>query len=318
MLFGSKSLRSEFVEDIQVFCAKENLQPIFAGVLSSVAKGLQTEESDIDARALYVHKENSHKIYMPTEYEEKELRKRFYPEQVKTYDYIGLWEYSSYFQFLATPSFSGDFSVGLYHNVPSLLYTPYSWDPYGIVQKIDPFVRDCYNPLYMTQSCMNEFFRFYHGNVVDFFHKKKEKANFDANSTSLPTAYYFKAIYEMIAIDWMLEHNTFHPWYFKTLLPVVKKEVADEILALIAWNQERRHAIFQENQGKDRVELLEHLLCEKNPLITEYFQTVQDKLEKRRDIRDFKQKSQVQENVNYIHEIIDYSIHHEIQINETV
>lgn len=316
MLFGPKSLQNKFVSDMETFCETENLKPIFASVLSSVGKGMQTYGSDYDARGLYVDLRHPEQKFRPELHEEKELRKRFYPKTEQTYEWIGLWEYTSFFQFLATPSFQGDFSIGLYRNVPSSLFSPYAWDPYGIVQKIESFVRDCYNPNYMTQACMKDFYRYYHGDVKDFFHQEKVHTNFNQNSTCLPSSFYLKSIYEMLALDWMMEYNTFHPWYFKSMLPVLPSAVKDEILGVIDVAQRKKEELLKEKSDLKNIEMTDSVLIEKSPLITQYFKEVEERLAKRDDIQNFKPKQNLQENVDYIHYLIHYSVFQEIQIQD--
>lgn len=316
MLFGPESLQQGFVDDMKGFCAKEEVQPVFASILSSVAIGFQNQASDLDARGLYMNLENSRTRYAPMEHDEKCLRKRFYPECEKSYDWIGMWEYTSFFQFLATPSFCNDFSVGLYRNVPSSLYSPYVWDPHGIVQKIDPLVRACYNPKYMVQACFQDFQRYYYGVKKDYFHKPTEERAFDPSDDMIPTGYYLKAIYEVVALDWMLEHNTFHPWYFKTLTPVLSNAVKDEILSLVHYATEKRHTLLQTNKTMTGLDMLYFVQVKKNPIISEYIQSVEDKMNARDDIANFKSKETVQETVDHILDIIEYSIHDEIQIQD--
>lgn len=310
MLFGPKSLRDEFVRDIEIFSEKEEIIPIFATVLSSIACGTQTKGSDYDARGLYIEKDST-KRYDPRLCKESELRKRFYPEEEKLYDWIGMWEYSSFFQFLATPSFQGDFSEGLYRNVPLTLYSPYTWDPYGIIQKIDPFVRECYNPLYMTKSCLKEFYRFYHGKAIDYFHKEEMKPKFSPDDSRIPTSYYLKAIHEMLCIDWMMEYNSFHPWYFKSMLPVLPREVSEEIQRIIEVSKHQKDQRMEKGEFSKNIDIALEVVVEKSPIITAFFDGVLKKLEKRDDIQNFKAKESIQETVDYIQYLIEYSVFHE-------
>lgn len=312
MLYGSKEVKEAFLTDMQDYCDAEGIIPVFASVVGSVSKGLQSQKSDYDTRVLYLEPTKFNKIYIPKEHEEKVLRRRVYPAQEKTHEWIPFWELTSFFQFLSCPSFKDDFSLGLYRIVPWTLFSPYSWDPYGIVQKITPLVNNLYHPHFMITACYHQFKNYYHIDLKDFYNGERILEHHNWSENQMPCKLYIRAIYEIVAIHWMLEHNTFHPIYFPSMFSVVSEDVLEEIKKLLNRFQDSMNQEIENDSTRSNFDLLNQVIVEKSPVIEHYIKEIEKRCEAYCTIKEkqLDHSGTIQE----IYDIISYSMENERSI----
>lgn len=308
-------MKTEFMTDMNRYSEQENIKPIFASLVGSTSKGIQGLSSDYDTRVLYLEPSGFDKIYIPKEQDEMVLRKRCYPETEMTHEWIPFWELTSFFQFLDCPSFKDDFSVGLYRIVPWTLYSPYTWDPYGIQQKIDHVVRSLYNPLYMTQACITKFENYYSNEFKDYFHKDSLDFKYDETSEMIPVKLYIRALYEIVSIDWMLKYNTFHPVYFKSMgsiIPADVLKILNKFMADLAVSLEH---VTKSEKNITNIELITQIAVKKEAVWEDYFTEVQNKLKQRDDIQNFQNNPYRQDKIQEIYDLIHHSMYHEGKIH---
>lgn len=201
MLYGDINIQKDVLQHAQKYADALGVKLIFGAMVGSISKGIQYPDSDYDTRFLYLRKDFPDKICIPSEMEEKELVKRFYPEG-KVFEWIPLWEATSFLQFLHYPSFKNDFSVGLYNIVGWTFQSPYLWDPYGIRNRIMPFVNQIFRTDYEIE---------YHKNIIT-----KYKENLEADD--IVTKYYLYAVHATATIEWCAEYRTQPPIDLRTLL----------------------------------------------------------------------------------------------------
>lgn len=309
MLFIQDEIRTEFLADMQAYCKESQLTPVFASVVGSVSKGLQSPTSDYDTRVLYLEPTKLDKIYLPREHEERALRRRVYPAQEKTYEWIPFWELTSFFQLLSCPSFKDVYSLGLYRIVPWTLFSPYSWDPYGIVQKITPLVNNLYHPHFMITACYNQFKNYYHVDLKDFYSGEKILVHHNWSQHQMPFKIYIHAIYEIVAIHWMLEYNTFHPTYFRSMFSVLSESVLEEIEKLLNRFQVTMNQEIENDSSLSNFELLNHLLVEKSPIIENYIKEIEKRCEVYCTVKETQLDNS--DKIQEIYDIISYSMEHE-------
>ena len=201
MLFGTLELQKEVLGQAQRYAEKENIKLIFGAMVGSISKGLQYADSDYDTRFLYLRNDFPEKICVPCEMEEKELVKRYYPEN-KVYEWIPFWEATSFLQFLVNPGFKDDFSVGLYNIVGWTFLSPYIWDPYGLQSKLMPLMNQIFCPEYEIA---------YHKRVLD-----KYIAEFGRDAVI--TKSYLYSVHAAATIEWSMIFNQQPPVHLQTLL----------------------------------------------------------------------------------------------------
>ncbi|MGN0739632.1 MAG: hypothetical protein ACI4LX_05615 [Treponema sp.] len=207
MIYGTASVQKELVNTAKYFAEKNNLLLIFGATIGSVSKGINLPDSDYDARFLYLEKDNLGKIYLPWNTPEGKLHFKFCLENGRDKqnaildDCLPFWEATSFFQFLKKPSFTEQISLGLYNTFAWTLLSPYTWDPYGLQQKLLPLINKAFNARWQFE---------WHKTCVTEFVIKSE--------TVISWKEYFKAIYSALALSYISENKHFSPVYLPTLI----------------------------------------------------------------------------------------------------
>lgn len=215
MLFGSEEFQKRFLQDAIQFADENNYILLYGALVGGISKGLQYEDSDYDTRFLYVNRDNPKKIYIPFHEKEADLKHRVYFDNLP-YEFIPLWEFTSFIQFLHTPAFDGKESCGLYNIVGWTMQSPYTWDPYGIQMKIVPIM----NSVFRKEKFIP-------------YHVEQIKEYFTLNDRIIIKDYLY-AIYAALCIKWAMERETFPMVYMRSLTAVIapsslKNKVLDMI-----------------------------------------------------------------------------------------
>lgn len=201
MLYGDIKLQKEVIQEVEQYAKREGIKPIFGAMVGSISRGLQYPDSDYDTRFLYLRDDFPNKICIPSQMKEEELVKRYYPKD-RVYEWIPFWEATSFFQFLTTPSFLNDFSVGLYNIVGWTMLSPYVWDPYGLQSRLMPLIHKMFHPEYEIA---------YHKGVL-------EKYCGEWGAESVIVKSYLYSVHAAATIEWSLKYNEQPPINLQTLL----------------------------------------------------------------------------------------------------
>lgn len=234
MLYGDLQLQKQILKDAKKYADENELKIIFASMVGSISKGLEYSDSDYDTRFLYVRKDFPEKICIPSQMKEEELVKRYYPKEDLVYEWIPFWELTSFLQFLETPSFENDFSVGLYNIVGWTFQSPYQWDPYGIRNKIMPLIDDIFIKEYEISYHLKEIERWY----------QKENDEIIAKN-------YMYALHAALTIDWSISRGTQPPIYFDTLLySCCNSDFCQEASKMVQEAKEKSYVINSETASE--------------------------------------------------------------------
>lgn len=201
MLYGDTGLQKEVIQEVEQYAGREGIKPIFGAMVGSISKGLQYSDSDYDTRFLYLREDFPKKICIPSQMREEELVKRYYPKD-RVYEWIPFWEATSFFQFLAMPSFLNDFSEGLYNIVGWTMMSPYIWDPYGLQSKLMPLIHKIFHPEYEIA---------YHRGIL-------EKYCGEWGAESVIVKSYLYSVHAAATIEWSLKYREQPPINLQTLL----------------------------------------------------------------------------------------------------
>lgn len=217
MLFGGEKIQTDIVRDALAFAEEKGFLLIYGAMVGGCSKGLQYPDSDYDTRFLYLDK-NEKRIFSPWQEKEATLKHRkYFDDTVSPYEWIPLWEATSFFQFLKNPSFDGKLSLGLYNIIGWTLQSPYTWDPYGLSEKVMPLVNAVFRKDYYIPFHVEEIYRFW-----------------NATDDILLEKHYMYAVYEALCILYADKYNSFPPVYMKTLIMMLLEEKeSDDILKMI-------------------------------------------------------------------------------------
>lgn len=267
MLYGTLKQQEDILREAKKYAKEKEMILIFGAMVGSVSKGCQYVDSDYDTRFLYLRKDFPNKICIPEQMKEEELVQRYYPKN-KIFEWIPFWEATSFFQFLDTPSFLNDFSVGLYNVVGWTLQSPYVWDPYGLQSKILPLMNTIFNPSYEV---------LYHKQII-----QKYKEQLDGNRIIVKS--YLYSVHAAATIEWSIKYSQQPPIDLQALLYGLHREdVWNEIYIMLteARNQSKNEYIAgltklhgthfeittKFNEKVDTyIKYAEKLLCENEPI----------------------------------------------------
>ena len=257
MLFGTLDLQEEVIEQAYRYAEKEEMKLIFGAMVGSISKGLYYADSDYDTRFLYLRKDFPQKICIPSEMQEEELVKRYYPEN-KVYEWIPFWEATSFLHFLVNPCFKDDFSVGLYNIVGWTFLSPYIWDPYGLQSKLMPL---------MNQIFCREYEISYHKKVIEKYIGEFEKERIITKS-------YLYSVHAAATIEWSIKYNEQPPIYLQTLLYGLGREQLWNVVKILLKDARK---VSRDNYTHGKTELHDShfaitTVC--NEMIEEYVKKV--------------------------------------------
>ena len=206
MLFGSERFQKKFLYDVTQFAEEKNFILLYGALVGGISKGLQYEDSDYDTRFLYVNRENPQQIHIPVHEKETDLKHRIYFDNLP-YEFIPLWEFTSFMQFLQMPAFDGKESCGLYNIIGWTMQSPYTWDPYGIGGKLVPLMRCIFHPDW----------------IISFYRAFIEN-HFRPEDREVEVREYLLDIRAAMSIQWIRRFQTFAPVHFASLLAVSEEQ----------------------------------------------------------------------------------------------
>lgn len=297
MLFGNKDFREEVLKDAMQYAEQKNIKLVYGAMVGGISKGTQYRDSDYDTRFLYINNDFPQKIYIPDKIKEEELVHRYYPAMNKPYEWIPCWELTSFLQFLVNPCMDGKLSVGLYNIVGWTFLSPYTWDPYGIQNKIIPLLSTIFNCKYALE---------YHINQANVYLENSKK--------ELVIKDYLYGIYSVLSIDWILKYNSFSPIYMRSLVASLNDErVKSEIENLI-----EKSIIVSNNyidSGKSKNLHDSHFIgaVSRSEIIDNYVSEVmEESIIKVAEVQDTKEEIEHKKKMlDRIYNILDYSFNQE-------
>lgn len=233
MLFDEINLRQNQLESKLYYMEqKKNIKIIFGMTVGSIMRGMQCCTSDYDLRLLYIYKDFPKKICYPNasihrtvmEYEEIDI--------INGDPQVMLLETSSFLQFLIKPSIDNvckDF--GLYAMVSEMINAPYTWDPYGIQNKIAPLLSKICNPFFLLKHYLCKI-------------KIEEGKDIVSVKDVLMNIYY------VLLMEWVMRFKEFPPTYIFSLLAIVEEQkILNKIKNIIEKYKKDAKNLVQENRG---------------------------------------------------------------------
>ena len=264
MLFGNEEIRKQAIAHATDMAKEENGKIIYGVTMGSLAKGYQSVDSDYDVRFLYVKNDFPHTLYLPAELDEKEMVKRFYEptdaqENIpmdRVFDRIALWEASSFLHLLLTPTFKSKTydPFGLYHTVEFTMYSPFTWDPYGLQFKLLPFLQKSFN-LKLALS--------YYKSIIDRQYIEKEGKS--------RLSEYARCIWVSIAIQWVIKEKSPSPIYVESMLPCLDIQTQEAISKYLADFQNRRKKYLEESSYTYRT-MGNAILTDGDPILNNFIE----------------------------------------------
>lgn len=253
MLYGSRERQEIVLREAQKYAESIDATLIFGAMVGSISKDLQYADSDYDTRFLYLRRDFPENICIPVEMTEDELVKRYYPEG-EVFEWIPFWEATSFLQFLVTPSFKDDFSVGLYHVVGWTFQSPYVWDPYGLQGKLVPLLQKIFRGDYEVA---------YHKTVIGKYWDELQREEAVAKN-------YLYAVHAAASIEWSVVYGEQPPVDLQTLLlGLGRNDVWAESRRLLDWA--RREAREAWDSGTSKLESLHFKIrTQRNPRLLAY------------------------------------------------
>lgn len=227
MLYGNENIKKEIVARVKRFEEETNRKVVFGAVVGSISKGAERYDSDYDTRFLYLDKKGEKEYIRWDEkgdVHEADVHISVLPDKAGMfYDKIAFWELTSFFNYLYRPILDNNFSVGLYHIVGWTIFSPYVWDPYGIVSKIAPLIDDMF--------------------ILDYeinYYRNYIKKSF-VKETLLLREYLYSVFYA-ISIQYCYKYHRIAPVYFPTLLEfcndnVLKRKIESLFSEYLEKNQ---------------------------------------------------------------------------------
>lgn len=253
MLYGSNERQALVLKEAHQYAETIDATLIFGAMVGSVSKNIQYADSDYDTRFLYLRRDFPNKICIPSEMTEDELVKRYYPLD-EVFEWIPFWEATSFLQFLITPSFKNDFSVGLYNIVGWTFQSPYVWDPYGLQNRIMPLINKIFRSDYEVA-----------------YHKKEIGLCWEnIQQEQVVTKDYLYAVHAAATIEWSVKYQEQPPINLETLLRGLgHRDIWKETQKLL--NQARFEARTRWDQKTDKLQSLHFtIFTPRNPLLLEY------------------------------------------------
>lgn len=222
MLFGTKAIREMIEKDVRIIEQKYNISVIFGAAVSSLERGITKYSTDYDIRFLFFRNDQ---IFLQQnlwhDYESMRIRE-YYETDERPYEYIELWEISAFFNMAIEPYISQGYNHLLSQIVFETIFSPYVYDPLGIVAKIAPYAKKMF-------SVRNE--------KISLYQKTKQflaKTNFQLIEA-------LNGFYEYMRLKWLVEKGEIPPIYYFTLLQnEVNKKVFDDLYQEVEkWNEQQ-------------------------------------------------------------------------------
>lgn len=219
MLYGNSELQKKVIDVASREASKIGGISVFGSSVGSISFGTTRFDSDYDTRFLYYNPQTLQSIREGRPLREKDVVYRYYPQEEQVYEWIPLWDITALLYFLHEPRLDQKFSYGLYNLVPWTFYSPYSWDPYGLSQKLMPLAN-----LIFDLDLASGYFRNF---IQTEFHNEDGEV--------LLREYLYSAR-AAISLEWLMETRSFAPVHLDTLLAY---EADREIVSIVRMLMEQ-------------------------------------------------------------------------------
>lgn len=228
MLFGNDKIQEIICTKAREIASEINGKIVFGAMVGSISQGVHAADSDYDTRFLYIRDDFPANILNPAVCKEKDIVTRYYPESGLFYDKIPLWELSSFLQFIVNPVIDGEHSAGLHHNIAWTFFSPYVWDPYGLVSKLTPMIYPVCNVKLELQHHISK--------IEEFFDREDDilLKNYLYASIAAASVYYIE------------KFSTYAPIHIDSLMGVEEREtIRQTIYKLIGRMREESERYIQ-------------------------------------------------------------------------
>lgn len=293
MLFGYQ-YEKKVLDDAMRFAEENDMKLLYGAMVGGISKGLQNFDSDYDTRFLYIKKDFPQKMYEPEKCKESALIKRYYPEEDELYEWIPFWELTSFFSYLENPILDGKFSIGLFGVVLWTMMSPYVWDPYGLQNKLVPYI--------------NTFFSKYY--AVKYYLMQIENQMSMGNEKQILLKRYLYAVHAACSIEWVINNATMPPVYLRTLYLVAQNDnVEKEIEKLIAtMHGEADKLLGVSKEIKQMHQTHATILTSKNEILEDYINRV--RIQGEEFLLNYSQDdNKCKSNIMQIISLVDQSLH---------
>jgi predicted nucleotidyltransferase len=213
MLFGNKIFRKKLLNKAGQFANDNNIRLIYGCTMGSISRGTQNRNSDYDIRFLYIKNDFPIKLYDASCISENEIHLRKYTDEI--YNCISFWEATSFIRFLFNQEIDGKKAINpekLYFMVFYMFYSPYTWDRFGIQEKIRPILDVVYNKK-MSLSY-----------YLVIIHELSMKLDNEKN-ISINKKRYLDMIWAALSISWLLDFCGPAPIHLSSLFAIVESSV---------------------------------------------------------------------------------------------
>lgn len=299
MLFGTEQLQKKVIEEIRLCEREQNIKVIYGAVVGSISKGIQYSDSDYDTRFLYIKDDFPEQILYPVALQEERVIYRKYMENT-CFEKIPFWELSSFLQYMIEPCINQKFSTGLYITVGWTFLSPYTWDPYGLQNKIVPLIQKLFFKDYFIQ---------YHKEILDKYPLLGETVN---------AKEYLYILHAALSIEYANKYNEYPPIYMQALLQLLSDKLKNMIFEIIKKVQkEAKEYVYTSNLISSCHDTSKNIMIDRKSEIDNYLEKIYNKYENfKLSYLQQEEKMMLQERMKGIYEIVKRSIFDEEPINE--
>ena len=191
---------------------------LFGAVQGSIGKGCQKYDSDYDIR--FISKGGCEELLNEGEWIDNVTRvvANVSPIPIPSIDKISFWNYGSFFNLLLESGNQKRFiSPTLYYQVFQTLFSPYVYDPYGLIVKIIPIVK--------TIADLE---------ILQMHFKSVLKHNTDKlEGGEVYDKVYYDAVHAVLSLKWITLCKEVPPYAFDTLFFIEDdKKIQAELMGL--------------------------------------------------------------------------------------
>ena len=270
MLYGSKAFVDDLLTSVNKIEDEKYFNIVFGSTIGSISRGIERFSSDYDVRFLYVDKSYRF-LDKHDRHTEKRIRNKVFYES-KAYNCIAFWEVSAFLNFLCEPYIDNNVQYKLVRNVLWTFTSPYSYDPYGIGNKIFPLLKKTIN-----LECEMK----HHYEILARF------LDMERNSVSIPQ--YLSTIHAYLSLKWLKNEKSVPPMHIATLLTIADYELNNETHSVLKMNQKENN----KNIDKIRISI-------SNKTVEQIEDIVKTTLFREINIRE-----ELKKNKNYVNDMLD-------------
>lgn len=256
MLYGEENVWKKILHHGEVLADERECRIVYAAVTGSISRGISVWDSDYDIRFLFIKKDFPEKKYDPKICKENDIIFRYFRDTNHqtdidisyTYDRMAFWELSSFLSLLVEPQIGNEtWDVnGLYYITEHTFLSPYTWDPYGIQQRVVPFIYRYAKPQY---SCP------YYRNIINKANSKPQMRAKD----------YVDALWAALSLEWLKQYGGPAPVDFETLATIIADvKQRNYIREWVYTTLDVCNCQFEKNGNNRRSFSRENVICKRN------------------------------------------------------